>query len=56
MLVPLYAFGYHQCRWGYANLDEIEDVYLDAKSRNFPIDGIWADIDILDNFINFSLD
>lgn len=56
VMVPLYAFGYHQCRWGYVDLEEIKDVYKDAKSFNFPIDGIWSDIDLQKDYINFSLD
>ena len=53
-LPPVWALGYHQCRWGYRSAD-----YLRALDRNFrrheiPCDGLWVDIDYMDAFKVFT--
>lgn len=52
---PFWSFGFHQCRYGYNNTQEIREVYNNYTSRNLPIDTFWGDIDILDHFRIFSL-
>ena len=44
-LVPLYVFGYHQCKWGYKDLNDMENVTLKFNELNIPYDVIWFDID-----------
>jgi len=47
LMPPFWSFGFHQCRYGYNNTGEIQEVYNNYTSRNLPIDTFWADIDIL---------
>lgn len=35
------AFGYHQCRWGYTNWSETEDVVKNFDKFNIPLEWIW---------------
>ena len=44
-LVPLFVFGYHQCKWGYKDLDDMENVTRKFNELNIPYDVIWFDID-----------
>lgn len=48
--VPLWALGYHQCRWSYRDqsdvLDTVHQGFLDHK---LPADAIWLDIDHTDD-------
>lgn len=55
-LPPLWALGYHQCRFGYRDLADLEE--LDAKfdELKIPCDGLWLDIDYMDSFKVFTVD
>ncbi len=52
---PKWGFGYFQSRWGYRNKDEVMQVYNSFKDNNIPIDGIYLDLDYMENFKDFSL-
>jgi alpha-glucosidase (family GH31 glycosyl hydrolase) len=46
ILPPLFAFGYHQCRWGYNNQETIENIEKNMDLNEIPYDVIWVDIDV----------
>ena len=48
IMPPYWSLGFHQCRYGYLNTQEIKDVYKQYNDKDFPIDTFWADIDILE--------
>ncbi len=55
-LPPLYALGYHQCRWSYMTADEVRDVARNFRERKIPCDVIWFDIDYMDGYRCFTWD
>ena len=44
-LAPLSIFGYHQCRWGYADEDDIIGVAKKFDEYEIPYDVFWMDIE-----------
>lgn len=45
------------CRWGYTDLPELESVVANYTAAGLPLDGLWTDIELMDNrFKVFTLD
>lgn len=44
-LPPLWALGYHQCRWNYMNQSEVEEVSASMAQHQIPCDSVWLDIE-----------
>ena len=55
-LPPLWALGYHQCRWGYRSADDLRGLKRGFAEHGIPVDGLWLDIDYMDGFRVFTLD
>ena len=53
-LPPLWALGYHQCKWSYSTESEVRAVTRELRARKIPSDGIWLDIDHMDGFRSFT--
>jgi alpha-glucosidase len=51
---PLWALGYHQCRWGYKNEADIRELMHQFRSRDIPCDALWLDIDYMDGYKSFT--
>jgi alpha-glucosidase len=52
---PKWGFGYFQSRWGYRNKEEVLEIYNNFKKNQIPIEGIFLDLDYMDNFKDFSI-
>jgi len=55
-LPPLWALGYQQCRFGYRDLADLEELDKKFEELNIPCDGLWLDIDYMEGFKVFTVD
>lgn len=53
-LPPLWALGYHQCRWSYFPDTRVKEVAMEFRKRNIPCDVIYLDIDYMEGFRCFT--
>ena len=51
----LHFTGFHQSRYGYKNIDELESVLEKYEAINFPVEALWSDIDHMDGYKDFTL-
>lgn len=49
-----WAFGNHQCRWGYRGAQDLQDLDAGFRKHHIPCDGLWLDIDYMDGFRVFT--
>ena len=55
-LPPLFALGYHQCRWNYKDEEDVSNVHAKFEEHNLPFDVLWLDIEHTDRKRYFSWD
>lgn len=53
-LPPLWALGFHQCKWSYKSEPEVLKIADGFKSHGIPCDAIYVDIDYMDGFRCFT--
>ncbi len=53
-LPPLWALGYHQCRYSYYPESRVRDIAEGFRARQIPCDAIYLDIDYMDGFRCFT--
>ncbi|KAK5084792.1 hypothetical protein LTR05_005871 [Lithohypha guttulata] len=51
-----WTFGYHQCRWGYANWSMTEETVDTFAKFGLPLETIWNDIDYMKGYRDFEND
>lgn len=47
-LPPLFALGYHQCRWNYRDERDVAAVEGMFETLDYPVDVVWLDIEHTD--------
>ncbi|KAL0483373.1 lysosomal alpha-glucosidase [Acrasis kona] len=55
-LPPFWSLGWHQCRYGYKSLAELQTVVNKYKENELPLDTIWSDIDYMQDYKDFTWD
>ncbi len=55
-LPPLWALGFHQCRWSYFPEARIRELARLFREKQIPCDALWLDIDYMDGFRVFTWD
>jgi alpha-glucosidase len=53
-LPPLWALGYHQCKWSYYPESKVKEVTSTLRDLKIPCDAIYLDIDYMDGFRCFT--
>lgn len=53
--MPYWSLGFHQSRFGYKNIEELETVMRKYEEIEFPVESIWADVDHMDGYKSFTL-
>ena len=56
IMPPLWAMGYHQCRWGYKDENDAMEVEKKFNELNIPFDCFWFDIEHTDEKRYFTWD
>ena len=51
---PLWALGHHQCRWGYADAQDLREVREQMARHGIPNSGLWLDIDYMESYKVFT--
>jgi len=53
-LPPLWALGFHQCKWSYYPEKQVRDITSEFRARKIPCDAFYLDIDYMDGFRCFT--
>ncbi|MEO1514180.1 MAG: glycoside hydrolase family 31 protein [Bacteroidota bacterium] len=53
-LPPIWALGFHQCRWSYFPEQRVRDIGEEFRKRQIPCDAIYLDIDYMDGYRCFT--
>ncbi|CAF1468287.1 unnamed protein product [Rotaria sp. Silwood1] len=53
---PYWSLGFHLCRWGYNNIDNLRTVIQRMRDAEFPYDVQWTDIDAMKSNLDFTYD
>ena len=53
---PLWALGYHQCRWFDYTQEAVEGIAARHRAEEIPCDGLWLDIEYMSGYRVFTWD
>jgi len=53
---PFWSLGWHQCKYGWKSIQEVQGVVSNYVQHQIPLDTIWGDIDYMDKYLDFTWD
>ncbi|KAI9496829.1 alpha glucosidase [Zychaea mexicana] len=56
MMISHWFLGFQHCRWGYHDIDEVEEVVRKYREHEIPLEVNWVDIDYMDTYKDFTFD
>lgn len=55
-LAPFWTLGFHQCRYGWRTIQKVKEVVQKFEINDIPLDTMWADIDYMKDYADFTVD
>jgi alpha-glucosidase (family GH31 glycosyl hydrolase) len=54
-MIPYWTLGFHNCRWGYQNIQEVVDTVSNYSLAGIPLETQWFDIDYMNDYRDFTV-
>ncbi|KAJ2653614.1 hypothetical protein IWW40_000308 [Coemansia sp. RSA 1250] len=54
--IPYWALGFHNCRFGYKSVYEVNQVIANYSAAHIPLEAAWTDIEYMEKYRDFTFD